>query len=229
MPTRRERNRIATRDEIIATAWEQIAETGAAALSLRAIARQMGLTAPALYRYFKDRNALVTALVIDAFNSFSASLEAARDACPVDDHAGRFRSISLAYFRWGVANLQRYLLIFGTHVPSYEIDEDAGPAAQHAFLVLEGVIGEAYQAGKIHLSPEAEALPSALAARLELLHQMGVPYAPVVTELALASWSKIHGMTALFLYGYLPSFLSDQAEAFIRFEIEKYMHTLGLE
>jgi len=221
--------RIATHEEIIATAWKQIAETGAPALSLRAIAREMGMTAPALYRYFKDRNALVTALIIDAFNSFSEGLETARDACPTDDHAGRFRNISLAYVWWGVANPQRYLLLFGTPLPGYWMDEEAAPAAQRAFLVLQGVIGEAYLAGKIHLPPEYEALTPGLQARFEVLRQLGVPYSPVVTQLALASWSMIHGLTSLLLYGYLPSFLEDKAEDFICFELEKFMRTLGLE
>ena len=79
-PNRREKKRMATLDEIRATAWKQIGEMGAASLSLRGIAREMGMTAPALYRYYKDRNALVTALLIDAFTAFGNSLEAARDA-----------------------------------------------------------------------------------------------------------------------------------------------------
>ncbi len=73
--TRRERIRVSTIDEIKTTAWKQVAEQGAASLSLRAIAREMGMTAPGLYRYFKDRDGLVTALLIDAFDSFSTTLE----------------------------------------------------------------------------------------------------------------------------------------------------------
>ncbi len=79
--TRRERARDATREEILSTAWKQIGEVGAVGLSLRGIAREMGMTAPGLYRYYKDRDALVTALLMDAFTSFTASLEAGRDSC----------------------------------------------------------------------------------------------------------------------------------------------------
>ena len=229
IPTRRARLRIATRDEILATAWKQIAETGAPALSLRAIASEMGLTAPALYRYFKDRDALVTALIMDAFASFAAALETARDACQPDDHAGRFRAISLAYRQWAITYPQRYVLIFGTPIPHYALAKEAGETSQRSFLVLLGVIGEAYRAGKIHLSPEYEALPPALHARYEMLAQLGMPYSPIVTQLALTSWSWIHGMTSLELYGYFPSFLGDQVEAFIRIEVDSFMRTLGLE
>src|SRR5215207_10963209 len=106
-PNRRETKRTATLDEIRATAWKQIGEMGAAALSLRAIAREMGMTAPALYRYYKDRDALVTALLIDAFTAFGAALEAGRDSRPAADHAGQFRAACKAYFTWAAQNPQR--------------------------------------------------------------------------------------------------------------------------
>jgi AcrR family transcriptional regulator len=84
-PNRREKRRTAALEEIRATAWKQIGELGAASLSLRGIAREMGMTAPALYRYYKDRDALVTALLIDAFTAFGGALEEAREAFTIDD------------------------------------------------------------------------------------------------------------------------------------------------
>ena len=82
---RREKKRNATLDEIRATAWKQIGELGAASLSLRGIAREMGVTAPALYRYYQDRDALVTALLIDAFTAFGSALETAPEFVVIDD------------------------------------------------------------------------------------------------------------------------------------------------
>ncbi|MFN8412566.1 MAG: TetR/AcrR family transcriptional regulator [Anaerolineales bacterium] len=102
--TRREKLRDATREEILSTAWKQIGEVGAVGLSLRAIAREMGMTAPGLYRYYKDRDALVTALLMDAFTSFTSFLEAGRDAFKESNHVGRFRGMSKAYFQWAVQN-----------------------------------------------------------------------------------------------------------------------------
>jgi AcrR family transcriptional regulator len=75
------------------TAWKQIAEKGAPALSLRAIARELKITAPAIYNYFPDRDAMVTALIIDAFTSFGDSQLSARDAIPEADLIGRFKAI----------------------------------------------------------------------------------------------------------------------------------------
>ena len=227
--TRRERIRTATIDEIKSTAWKQAGEQGAASLSLRAIAREMGMTAPGLYRYYPDRDALVTALLIDAFDSFSDALEAARDACAADDHVGRFRAICKAYFEWGVANPQKYIFLFGTPIPGYQFSQEVGPSAQRSFLVLQGVIGEAHAAGKITGELTAMRLPTGLKSQYEALRKMGMPYTGIVTHLALSVWGMVHGITSLFLYGYFTGFLGEQVETFVDFEIEKMVRVLGLE
>ena len=157
--TRREKLREATRQEIMTTAWKQIGEVGAAGLSLRGIAREMGMTAPGLYRYYQDRDALVTVLLIDAFESFGLALETARDGFEMHDHAGRFRSICKAYFQWGVANPQKYVLLFGTPISGYQFSQEVGPSAQKSFLVLQGVLGEAHTAGKIGGEAQTKEIP----------------------------------------------------------------------
>src|SRR5215203_1739408 len=167
--TRREKRRISTLDDIKSTAWRQVAEQGAASLSLRAIAREMEITAPALYRYYKDRDALVTALLIDAFDSFSNALEVARDGCDEDDHLGRFRTIHKAYFQWAVGDPQKYLFLFGTPIPGYQFSPALGPSAQGSFLILQGVIGEAYVAGKITGESAALRLPTSLKSQYDTL------------------------------------------------------------
>jgi AcrR family transcriptional regulator len=229
MTTRRERIREATFEEIKSTAWEQIAKVGVASLSLRAIAREMGMTAPGLYRYFLSRDHLATALIIDAFDSFSKALEASKDAYKPDDHITRFRAICKAYFQWAVSNPQKYALLFGTPIPGYVLDEKAGPAAQRGFLVLQGVIGEAYVAGRITGSEARVSIPVALKSQYEVLRKYGMPYVPHVTQIALSTWSTIHGMTSLYLYGYFSGFLADQSESFVNIEIEKMIRVLGFE
>jgi AcrR family transcriptional regulator len=227
--TRRERQRDATREEILATAWKQIGEMGVTALSLRGIAREMGVTAPALYRYYKDRDALVTALLMDAFTSFTASLEIGRDSCNAEDHVGRFRGMCKAYFQWAAQNPQRYMLLFGTPIQGYMFADELGPIAQKSFLVLQGVIGEANAAGKIKGEMAALRLPTSLKSQYEALRKMGMPYTGIVTQLALSIWSMIHGITSLHLYNYLSGFLQNNVEVFVDFEIEKLIKTLGLE
>ena len=97
---RRKRLHDATREEIKEVAWQQIARDGAASLSLRAIAKQLDLTSPALYHYYPNRDALVNDLIADAFHFLASSVEQARDALPSDDHAQRFIAIGAAYHEW---------------------------------------------------------------------------------------------------------------------------------
>lgn len=227
--TRRERLRLETIEEIKATAWKQIGEQGAASLSLRAIAREMGMTAPGLYRYYKDRDALVTALLMDAFSSFTASLETGRDACDVNNHAGRFREMCKSYFHWAMTNPQRYMLLFGTPIQGYLFAEELGPVAQRSFLVLQGVIGEAFVAGNIKSEVKSKKLPKMLKVQYEALAKYGMPYTGTVTQLALSAWSMIHGMTSLYLYNYLAGFLQEGVGAFVEFEIDKMVAAIGLE
>jgi AcrR family transcriptional regulator len=226
-PNRREKKRTAALEEIRATAWKQIGEMGAASLSLRGIAREMGMTAPALYRYYKDRDALVTALLIDAFTAFGSALEEARVAFSLDDHAGRFRGICRAYFHWAAQNPQRYALLFGTPIPGYLFAEELGPVAQRSFLILQGVIGEAHAAGQLSGALATLRLPTPLKSQYEMLKKMGMPYSPLVTHLALSVWSMMHGITSLYLHHYLTSFLQENVEAFVDFEIEKIARSLG--
>lgn len=222
-PTRRERIREATFEEIKSIAWKQIAEQGVPSLSLRAIAREMGMTAPGLYRYYPSRDDLVTALIIEAFDAFSQYLESARDAVPAADHPERFRRVCAAYFHWAMAAPARYTLIFGTPVPGYQMGEAAYPSAQRAFLVLQGVLGNL--AGKGLPLP----LPPELLARYQALQAIGMPYDPMTTHLALTAWGTLHGITSLYLYGYLENFLADQVEAFVHTQIEQLVSLFSFE
>ena len=124
-------------ESIKETAWKQIAETGAATLSLRSIARELGITAPAIYNYHPDRDALVTALIVDAYTSLGESQQAAIDALSVEDQAARLFALGLAYREWAITYPQRYLLIFGTPIPNYVAPENITmPAAACAIIPL---------------------------------------------------------------------------------------------
>jgi AcrR family transcriptional regulator len=224
----REKNRVSMLGEIRRTAWKQIGEKGAASLSVRGVAREMGVSATSVYYYFKDRDGLVTALLIDAFSAFSQALETARNSRKPDDHAGRFQSMCKAYFTWAAQNPQRYALLFGTPIPGYLFAKELGPVAQRSFLILQGVIGEAHAAGKITGELALIRLPLPLNSQYEKLRKQGMPYAPFITHLALAVWSMMHGITSLYLQNYLTGFLQQDVQAFVDFEIEKLTRMLGL-
>ncbi len=201
------------------TAWRQIAESGAPTLSLRAIARELGITAPAIYNYFPDRDALVTALIVDAFTSLGESQQAAlRDLLP-DDHAARLTTLGLAYRNWAVAYPQRYQLIFGTPIPGYHAPEDITlPAAAWALTPLIETIQAIFAAGRLRTNQFAPRTP-VLTAMLEAWSQFASGPDVEVLYAALVIWSRVHGLVSMEIGSQMPSFITDPGEVFRR-EIE---------
>ncbi|WP_238008660.1 TetR/AcrR family transcriptional regulator [Dactylosporangium sp. AC04546] len=133
----RERYREQVRDEIKAHAWEQVATAGATALSLNAIAKQMGISGPALYRYFASRDDLITDLVLDAYRDLAETCEAAYAAG--DPAAGRLTATAAAIRGWALAAPHRYLLIYGTPVPGYAAPPESTALASRIMrLLLDG-------------------------------------------------------------------------------------------
>lgn len=199
--TRRERLRAATIDEIKQIARQHMDEQGAAALSLRAIAREMGMTSPALYRYFASRDELVTALIVDAYHSFAEALRAGRDALPATDHAGRLLATARAYRQWALAHPADYNLIFGAPIPHYHAPaEITGPAAAESMLVFISVLDAIDRAGQLRT---ADLTPELMSLLQPWIDQFGYEGAPAVIRLALAGWAQIHGLVSLELFGHL--------------------------
>ena len=214
--TRREHRHQATREEIMEVARKHIAEQGAAALSLREIARQMRLTAPALYRYFKDRDDLVTALIVTAFRSFADTLQAARDRQPTDDYAGQFFAIALAYRRWAYAHPQDYMLIFGTPIPNYKAPfEITQPEAKRGMDVLIDALDAADQAGRLKPgSVYAKPSPALQTQLCRWRKDFGYNASTTVLYLAVVSWSRLHGWLSLEIENHLEPFLGDTDEIY---------------
>ena len=204
----RRRNRIheATRQEIKETAWQQIAEQGAPALSLRQIARAMDLSAPALYRYYPSRDDLVTALIQDAFTSFATALAAARDSRPIGDHAGRYAAMGLAYRQWALQYPQRYALIFGTPIPGYVYPpSEPNDAADSAFKVLLGVLLDAARAGILQPIAEYRDLSPTIHSGFDSFRAFIPAEIPdVVVYLSLITLARVHGMVSLELNKQFP-------------------------
>ena len=227
--TRRERLREATQEEIKGIARQQMAEQGAASLSLRAIARQMGLTAPALYRYFENRDALVTALIADAYTSLAVALETARDALSPDDHHDRLLAVALAYREWAVTHSQDYALIFGTPIPGYHAPmEVTAPLARRNLSVLVELLAAAQRDGE--LSPPSEYADSPPELKAQLLawrDHYGYSAPTPVLHLALAIWGHVHGLVTLEIFHHLGPNIGD-AEALYRAEALAWFGRAGL-
>ena len=193
-------------EQIKETAWKQIAEFGAPALSLRAIARELNITAPAIYNYFPDRDALVTALIIDAYTSFGNSQLEARDAIPESDVRRRMNAIGLAYRNWALTNPQRYQLIFGTPIPGYEAPMmEVLPSAARSLSALVSVIEQLRVAGKLNVK-SFPTVKDEYKAEFETWKRFGGEANILSLSVAMIIWSRVHGIVSLEIAGNMPPF-----------------------
>ena len=172
----RARYRQQVRDEVQSRAWAQISEAGASALSLKAIATQMGMTAPALYRYYGSRDELLTQLILSTYQEIAELIEAA-----VDVHStpgAQLTDIAQALRRWAVANPQRYLLLYGTPVPGYHAPPAATDLAQR---ILDPIL-------------------AGFAALLD--HSADDGSGSVTLLRSVTFWTRLHGVLSLELAGH---------------------------
>jgi AcrR family transcriptional regulator len=185
------------RERIIDAAWQQIALEGAPALSLRAIARALKIAAPSIYNYFPNRDALVTALVVEAYTLFGDAQHNAQQAAPTEDLPGQLRAIGNAYRDWANKYPERYQLIFGTPIPGYVAPrEQTLPAAECAISPLVSVIAALHQNGRLKSYPPVQD---------EEMNCLAI---------AVLIWSRVHGFVSLEIAGSLPPFGMDPAQLY---------------
>ncbi|MCP2257554.1 transcriptional regulator, TetR family [Streptoalloteichus tenebrarius] len=222
--SRRERLRAETTREITAIALRQMAAEGPGAISLRGIAREMGMTARAIYSYFPTRDDLVTALVAEVSASLADALERARDAAPATDPGARLLAWGLALREWALANPEGFRLVYGDPVPGYEAPA-GGPAAEAARRVccgLNRLVAEACAAGRTTSTNAANNANDAgnaegfdwsdfPASYLDKIRADVDDLSPSVVALALRVWGRLHGLVTLEIYGHLGAVSTDPA------------------
>ncbi|MEU8932387.1 TetR/AcrR family transcriptional regulator [Streptomyces sp. NPDC048409] len=186
--TPRERYRSQVRADIKARAWAQIAKSGASGLSLNAIAKELGMSGPALYRYFGSRDELITELIRDAYRGLADTFRTAAHA-----RAG-VEGLARALRRWALDDPQRYFLVYGTPVPGYHAPDDITAIAQEIMGALLDVCATA--------EPEAPASAGFTAHLAQHREWAGDhPASPDVLRRALAFWTRMHGVLSLELAG----------------------------
>lgn len=201
------------------TAWGQIAQFGAPALSLRAIARELKITAPAIYNYFPDRDALVTALIIDAYTSFGDSQLQARDSISENNHIGRLKAIGVSYRNWAHTYPQRYQLLFGTPIPGYVGPlEKIFPSSARSISALFSVVESIRAAGrlKIDASPKVQ---DEYRPHYEMWQRYFSGVHSQSMYVAMMIWARVHGIVSLEIQGNLPPF-GKKGDALYLFELE---------
>ena len=200
---------------IKAVAWKQIAEHGAAALSLRAIARELKITAPAIYNYFPDRDALVTALIIDAYTSFGDSQIEARDAITASDIQGRMNAIGIAYRTWAHTHPQRYQLIFGTPIPGYEAPlMEVLPSSARSLSALLSVVEQLRTSGKLNIK-SFPVVKDEYKVGFDTWKTYGGDVDVLSISVAMIIWSRVHGIVSLEIAGNLPPFGTSGDELYL--------------
>lgn len=220
--------RARARNEVTAAIKEearrQLAAEGAAKLSLRAVARELGMVSSALYRYFPSRDELLTALIIDAYDALGAAAEKARrdagDAPPV----ACFTAVCEAVRAWALAHPHEYALIYGSPVPGYAAPETTIPAAARTGMVLIGIFRDAQEGPGLaelplpdELCPEAERLAADLAPDL----------APEMAAALVAAWAQLFGLVSFELFGQFNNVIEDR-ERFFRYAATALARGAGL-
>ncbi|WP_116947326.1 TetR/AcrR family transcriptional regulator [Jiangella endophytica] len=234
-PSRRERARAATIEEIKQTAMGLMREQGTTDFRFSDIARLMGMTAPALYRYFADRDELLTALIVDAYDDLGDAVAEARDQIPVDDPGGRFAAVAQSYRRWAREEPQRFALILGLPVPGYHAPEE-GPtseAAKRAMAQLKSLFYEAIQAGVLRrpmLTDDDGSITRMLAEHHKVKDTPidGPPVPPETFQAMLHCWASMHGFTSLEAYGHLDWLPDEVRDAVFESSIRLVARVAGL-
>jgi len=178
-------------------------------VSVSAIGKQLGVSGPALYRYFASRDELLTELVIDAYHDLADALSAAASRAPGLDPRARLEGLARAYRSWALAQPHRYRLLFGPPLPGYDAHgERLVGASQGAMSQLLGILRE-FDDGTIE--PSAEPLASQLAAWAQ---RQDPGTDPATALRALLIWSRLHGIVSLEIAGNFASMGIDPGQLF---------------
>ncbi|MFI1887953.1 TetR/AcrR family transcriptional regulator [Streptomyces jumonjinensis] len=232
-------------------ARRQLAAEGAAKLSLRAVARELGMVSSALYRYFPSRDDLLTALIVDAYDAVGAAAESAltaapgapesgapapgpavapalsapaASAAPAALHSARWIALCQAVRAWALAHPHEYALIYGSPVPGYSAPSDTiGPAARVGGALI-AIARDAHRTGGLALPPLAEELRPE-AHRLTALLAPDLP--PAVVVALTAAWSQLFGLISFELFGQFNKVVEER-DAFFTQAVTRLSYEVGL-
>jgi AcrR family transcriptional regulator len=226
---RRDRVRAATVTEIKDTARRILVADGPDGLSLRAIAREMGMTAPALYRYFPSREDLVIALIAELYGELGATMGAARDAEEPTDAPAQLAAVSRAFRSWALANRREFALLFGSPIPGIETrqeddDDPAHQAAQEFGQIFGELVARIYLTERFPIPRDEDIDPALRAELVTWCTEFPVDLPLGAALVFLSCWVRLYGMVAMEIFGHLRFALSDAEPLF---EVE--LHDLAVQ
>lgn len=210
-PSRRAAQRESTLQEIRREGRRLLVDEGAAGVTLRPIARALGLTAPALYRYYESREALLFDLIADLYDELTTGMERADTDPGVPDLAGRMVAVVWEFRRWAVANPREFQLVFATPVGGGdgEVGERLDACGTRFGLVFQDLFAEIWRAAPFPI-PAAEDLDPRLRAQLAgwaAEREIELPLGALA--IFLDCWVRIYGLLSLEVFGHLGFALQD--------------------
>jgi AcrR family transcriptional regulator len=196
--------------EIAEVARRHLATHGGAALSLRAVAREMGMASSAVYRYFPSRDELLTALIVDAYDAIGAAAERAEATAPRDDLRARWRAACAATREWALAHPHEYALVFGSPVPGYAAPEATVGPASRVGAVLCGVVADGVEAGSVDPAPDGPDAGATLTPGVA--ERLGLP--PALGPRVVLAWSSLYGALSFELFGHTHNVVAEHQAHF---------------
>jgi AcrR family transcriptional regulator len=224
--------------EILAAAGERVARDGASALSLRSVARDLEMAPSALYRYFDGRDALLSALILHAYESLADEAERAAEEAGAlatsqpeagsTGDAERFLVVPRAIRRWALAHPHEWGLIFGTPVPGYDAPEDTvEPYARIAGAMMRPVV-DAMAAGRLGADLRRRAVSAELRDAVAPVTEALFPDLPTANVvLAIQAWTTLVGIVSLDVFGHWRNTILEPEE-FFEATIRDLAATVGL-
>jgi AcrR family transcriptional regulator len=206
--SRRERARAATIEEIKNTALYLMREQGTTDVRFTDIARVMGMTPPALYRYYADRDELLTDLIAEGYRGLGVRLARALATVDPQDIGGRWLAAASAYREWARSEPQQFALVLGMPVPGY-VAPDEGPtteAAKGAMSQLAALFTDAARAGKLRHPLVRDVAPGVCDCAHEKHPELDGVVPDENFQAMLQAWASLHGFTSLEAYGHLDWF-----------------------
>ncbi|NYJ75756.1 TetR/AcrR family transcriptional regulator [Allobranchiibius huperziae] len=223
----RERVRAETTEDIKRVAREHLATDGAD-LSLRAVARDVGMVSSAVYRYFPSRDDLLTALVVDAYDELADAADEAERTAPRRDPHARWMALTRGIRAWSLAHPHEYALLYGSPVPGYQAPEDTVGPASRPQLLLAQILRDA-AAGRSSTAAQGDRLGRGLRADMvtaaAFLDVLELPGALVAR--GLLAWTQLFGALSFELFGRFEGGIEDPGALF-EFEMRAMSDYLGL-
>jgi AcrR family transcriptional regulator len=226
--TPRARARARTMEDIVSIGREHLALHGAAALSLRAVARDLGVVSSAIYRYVRSRDELLTLLVVDGYTELGDVVDAALAAAPADPRA-KFLALGRAVREWALAEPARYGLLFGSPVPGYEAPaEQTVVPGTRVIVALLNVVEEAAQAGLLAAPAEDPVLPPPLRAdTARIAAEFGLRMPPWALARALPVWSALFGAVSFDIFDMYGADTFTDRSAVFEYQLDTLCGLLG--